>query len=89
LNPAVTSTDAKITQAVMEAHREVAGEEVVLGYTNGYQDMDFLVNDLDIPTVNYGPGNSAFSHTDHERLDVSMLLTATRVYALAALEMCV
>lgn len=88
LNPAVTSTDAKITQAVMRAHREVVGEPVELGYTNGYQDMDFLVNDLGIPTVNYGPGDTAFSHTDQERLDVSELLTATRVYALAALEMC-
>jgi len=52
-------------------------------------DMDFLINDLGIPTVNYGPGDTVFAHTDHERLDIDELLKATRVYALAALEMCV
>ncbi|MDY6876147.1 MAG: M20 family metallopeptidase [Chloroflexota bacterium] len=88
LNPAVTSTGAAIAQALKWAHQTVVGEPAELGYTNGYMDMDFLVNDLGIPTANYGPGDTAFSHTDHERLDINELLKATRVYALAALEMC-
>ncbi|HEY77192.1 MAG TPA: M20 family metallopeptidase [Thermoflexia bacterium] len=88
LNPAVTPPDAAVAQALMRAHRAVVGEPVALGYTDGYLDMDFLVNDLGIPTANYGPGDLALAHTDQERLDVGELLTATRVYALAALEMC-
>jgi len=88
LNPAVTPTDAAIVKALKRAHQAVVGESVELGYTNGYMDMDFLVNDLGIPTANYGPGDTVFSHTDHERLDIDELLKATRVYALAALEMC-
>ena len=88
LNPAATSPDAAISQAVARAHEVAIGSPVELGYTNGYMDMDFLINDLGIPTVNYGPGDTVFAHTDHERLDIDELLKATRVYALAALEMC-
>lgn len=88
LNPAVTPVDALVAQALVRAHELVTGQPVEIGYTHGYMDMDFLVNDLGIPTVNYGPGDTAFSHTDHERLDIKELLVATRVYALAALEMC-
>jgi len=88
LNPAITSPDEDISQAVMRAHETAIGSPVELGYTNGYMDMDFLVNDLGIPTVNYGPGDTVFAHTDHEKLDIDELLKATRVYALTALEMC-
>jgi len=88
LKPAVTSPHASVAQALMWAHQVVVGEPVELGYTHGYMDMDFLVNDLGIPTANYGPGDTAFSHTHQERLDIQELLIATKVYALAALKMC-
>ncbi|MCX6025013.1 MAG: M20 family peptidase, partial [Chloroflexi bacterium] len=57
------------------------------GYTHGYNDGDFLVNDLGIPTVNYGPGETARSHTAEEQLRIDQLLTATRVYLRTALEL--
>jgi len=85
LNPAMVSLDSQIVAAVRMSHQRVVGEPVELGYTHGYMDMDFLINDLGIPTVNYGPGDTAYSHTDHERLRVDHLLAATRVYALTAL----
>ena len=63
----------------------VTGADVVVGYTHGYNDSDFLVNDLGIPTVNYGPGETGYAHTPQERLRVDHLLTAVRVYLQAAL----
>jgi acetylornithine deacetylase/succinyl-diaminopimelate desuccinylase-like protein len=48
--------------------------------------MDFLINDLGILTIQYGPGDSNLCHTDEERLSISQLLDATRVYAGVALE---
>ena len=71
-----------------EAHRQVTSQAVELGYNNGYLDMDFLVNDLSIPTLNYGPGHDALCHTDEERLSIDHLLTAVQVYALTALALC-
>jgi acetylornithine deacetylase/succinyl-diaminopimelate desuccinylase-like protein len=88
LNPAVTPIDAPISQAIMRVHEMVYGQPVELGYTNGYMDMDFLVNDLHIPTVNYGPGDTVFAHREDERLDIDELIKSTHVYALTALETC-
>jgi acetylornithine deacetylase/succinyl-diaminopimelate desuccinylase-like protein len=87
LNPALTSPKSPVAQALTSAHKQATGKEVKLGYTNGYNDSDFLVNDLGIPTVNYGPGESARSHTLDEKLRIDHLLTAVRVYLLAALEL--
>ena len=42
--------------------------------------MDFLINDLGIPTVQYGPGDGELCHTDRERLDIRQLETAVSVY---------
>ncbi|MCC7163652.1 MAG: ArgE/DapE family deacylase [Anaerolineae bacterium] len=87
LNPAFTSGSSPIAQAVRFAHQEICGEPAVFGYTNGYMDMDFMVNDLGIPSINYGPGEPGMSHTAHERLRIDQLVTATRVFALAALQL--
>lgn len=87
LNPAVTSIDTPIVSSIKKNHALITGRPAELGYTHGYMDMDFLVNDLGIPTVNYGPGDTAFSHTEQERLNIQHLLQATRVYALTALDL--
>ena len=88
LNPSATLHENPLASALRKAHRRVTGREVELGYNNGYLDMDFLVNDLGIPTLNYGPGEDALCHTDEERLRIDHLLTAVRVYVLTALELC-
>ena len=46
-----------------------------------------MINDLNIPTVNYGPGESHRSHTAHEQLRIDHLLTCVRVYLSTALLM--
>jgi acetylornithine deacetylase/succinyl-diaminopimelate desuccinylase-like protein len=88
LRPAMTSPDSGVSRAIAQAHRAVTGQEVTIGYTNGYNDGDFLVNDLGIPTVNYGPGESPRSHTAHEMLLIEHLLAAVRVYLQTALILC-
>lgn len=87
LNPSYTPVASPVAQAIRSAHRQVYGAEIKLGYTNGYMDMDFMVNGLGIPTINYGPGEPGESHTPHERLRIDQLLASTRVYALAALQL--
>lgn len=87
LKPALTSPTSPIAQAIAKAHKTETGEAVDIGFTNGYNDGDFLVNDLGIPTVNYGPGESARSHTAEEKLRIDHLLTAVRVYLRTAIEL--
>lgn len=85
LNPAYTPPGSPLVAALQTSYRQMMGKDVTLGYTHGYMDMDFTVNGLGIPTVNFGPGETAYSHTANERLRITDLLTATRVYILAAL----
>ena len=88
LNPSATLGDNPLTRALREAHCHVTGRPPERAYHNGYLDMDFLVNDLGIPTVNYGPGEETLCHTLEERLDVAQLTAAARVYALTAQALC-
>jgi acetylornithine deacetylase/succinyl-diaminopimelate desuccinylase family protein len=85
LCPALTSPESPLAKAIAQAHYSVSKQDVTIGYTNGYNDGDFLVNDLGIPTVNYGPGESHRSHTAKEMLRIDHLLTAVKVYLKTAL----
>jgi acetylornithine deacetylase/succinyl-diaminopimelate desuccinylase-like protein len=87
LLPAVTPEGAAISKMVAQEHQDVIGSPVDVYFTDGYNEMDFLINDLGIPTVQYGPGDNALCHTDEERLSIKELVDATHVYmglALAA-----
>jgi acetylornithine deacetylase/succinyl-diaminopimelate desuccinylase-like protein len=80
LNATLTPTDSELPNWVSGHHEEVVGRPPEWYFTDGYNEMDFLVNDMGIPTVQYGPGDSRLCHTDDERLDINQLLTCCRVY---------
>jgi len=42
--------------------------------------MDFLINDLGIPAVQYGPGDAGLCHTNDEMMDITQLKNAANVY---------
>jgi len=86
LRPALTPAHAPIQEMVARHHASVVGLLAKIYFTDGYNEMDFLINDLSIPTVQYGPGDSRLCHTDEERLSIAQLVDATRVYVRLALE---
>lgn len=87
LNPSYTPATSRIAQVVQSSFRRLLGQEVKLGFANGYMDMDFTVNGLNIPTVRIGPGDSKYCHSIDERLSITDLLNVTRIYVLCALEL--
>lgn len=87
LNPVYTPASAPVAQAVQSAFSRLNGTPVPLTFAAGYTDMDFFVNSLGIPTVDYGPGEAHHCHTVTEALRIDQLLETTRVYALAAVQL--
>jgi len=80
LLPAMTDMGDATIELLKQAHTSVVGDEPVLFFTDGYQEMDFLINDLGMNAVQYGPGDSSLCHTDNERLDIGQLERCARVY---------
>jgi acetylornithine deacetylase/succinyl-diaminopimelate desuccinylase len=80
LLPAMTDINSKLIRMVKSAHQANTGSLPEIYFTDGYNEMDFLINDLGIPTVQYGPGDGGLCHTDRERLDLGQLETAASVY---------
>ncbi len=80
LLPALTEINSEIVKYVKRAHHIVKGSDPVIFFTDGYQEMDFLVNDLGIESIQYGPGDSSLCHTDNEQLSISDLKSCTDVY---------
>ncbi len=80
LKPALVDLGSEIVDVVRRAHRNVLGEEPKLFFTDGYNEMDFLINDMKIPSVQYGPGDASLCHTPNERLSLDELEKASLVY---------
>ncbi len=80
LKPTLVPPDSGIVEWIAGHHTRITGSAPQHYFTDGYSEMDFLVNDMAIPTVQYGPGDSRLCHTDQERLAISDLVTCTEVY---------
>lgn len=80
LKPTLVPPDSDLPKWVSRHHTRLVGRVPELYFTDGYNEMDFLVNDMAIPTVQYGPGDANLCHTNEERLDVCQLVTCVRVY---------
>jgi acetylornithine deacetylase/succinyl-diaminopimelate desuccinylase-like protein len=81
LNPTLAPLGSGIADWVDGHHQRIVGHAAERYFTDGYNEMDFMVNDMAIPTVQYGPGDSTLCHTDEEKLDLAQLLACARVYA--------
>lgn len=86
--PARIPADHRLVGTLTTALRDVSGEEPeVRGMTYG-ADMRLLVNQGNVPSVIFGPGDIRDAHRPDESVAVSELALATRTLALAALRFC-
>ncbi len=81
LQATLLPADSGLADWIDRHHARIVGSSPERYFTDGYNEMDFLVNDMAIPTVQYGPGDSRLCHTNEERLAISDLVTCTEVYA--------
>lgn len=78
----------EIVKQVISIHKNLNNEEPILYITDGYTDMDFLINDLNIPTIVYGPGVPNLCHTAKEAIDIDEIENAFKTYKELILLLC-
>jgi acetylornithine deacetylase len=86
--PARTPRDARIVTVLEGAAREVLGRAPeIRGMTYG-ADMRLLVNEGEIPTVLFGPGDVRDAHRPDEGVEVEELVACARTLAVTAMRFC-
>jgi acetylornithine deacetylase len=77
-----------LADRVAAAHARVAdGPAARWGAPYG-SDLRLLTGLGGVPTVHYGPGDSALAHAPDERVEIAEVHTAARALALLALDVC-
>lgn len=79
LNPTLTEVSTELFDYLQDAADKSGVGKLQKTFSNGYNDMDFLVNDLGIPTLVYGPGNGPLSHSAAEEVDIDDVCRVTNV----------
>lgn len=88
LNPTCTATDCELYKILNAAAAKAGLPTVEKKFCNGYNDMDFLVNNLGIPTLVYGSGDGSMAHTAHEEVDVDTVCSVAEVFCNMIEEIC-
>ncbi len=86
--PLDTDENAVIVQSVKEAVNYITGKEAGLTNKRGWTDAGLISKMAGIPTIIYGPGNIAFSHTKHEKILIDDLITGVKTYLYSILKFC-
>ncbi|MBS7643752.1 M20/M25/M40 family metallo-hydrolase [Candidatus Bathyarchaeota archaeon] len=78
--PFETNGRSKLVHALTWAIREVTGKPAKLLRKTGTGDMNILGNQLKIPVVTYGPGDSHLDHAPNEHIAISEVLKSVKIY---------
>jgi acetylornithine deacetylase/succinyl-diaminopimelate desuccinylase-like protein len=83
--PSLVATEEEVVQALFAASRLALGTEPATFYAPNAFDQGYL-NHVGIPTVNWGPGEYKFAHTDFDLAAVDRVRDAALVYAALILQ---
>lgn len=80
LKSAFVSQDSPVFAIAKKAHELVTKQQLGSYITDGYADLDFLINDMGIPSIIYGPGNPRLCHTAQERVSLEETVQTCKFY---------
>lgn len=80
VKPFIAKKDSVLVKTLTAAIEETVGGPVRLLKKTGTGDMNIFANELKVPAVTYGPGNSRLSHTLNEYIEIDEYLASVEVY---------
>jgi acetylornithine deacetylase/succinyl-diaminopimelate desuccinylase-like protein len=83
--PSLVTVHSPVVEELFAAARTVLGREPETFYSPAAFDQGYL-NHVGIPTVNWGPGEYKFAHTDNDLASVERTRDAALVYAMMMLQ---
>ncbi|HZK41830.1 MAG TPA: M20/M25/M40 family metallo-hydrolase, partial [Clostridia bacterium] len=88
LNPTLTAADSPLFALLEEAAAKSGLDKLDKAFASCYYDMDFLVNDLGIPSLVYGPGDGRLNHSAAESVSLDHVCQAADIFCHLAEVLC-
>ena len=85
IEAATIAADSILSQTVATCHAQVYGREPSIAISPGFNDTHYMIREMGIPALTYGPGTTGTAHTPDEYIVIDDLYKTTRVLTQTAL----
>jgi succinyl-diaminopimelate desuccinylase len=85
IEAASIAADSLLSQTVASCHAQIYGQQPSIAISPGFNDTHYLIRDMGIPALTYGPGTTGTAHTPDEYIVIEDLYRSTQVLTQVAL----
>jgi acetylornithine deacetylase/succinyl-diaminopimelate desuccinylase-like protein len=85
IEAASITADSLLSQTVAICHTQVYGRQPNIVISPGFNDTHYMIRQMGIPALTYGPGTTGTAHTPDEYIVIADLAKTTQVLTQAAL----
>jgi succinyl-diaminopimelate desuccinylase len=85
IEAASITADSLLSQTVATCHAQIHGRSPAIAISPGFNDTHYMIRELGIPALTYGPGTTGTAHTPNEYIVMEDLTKTTQVLVQVAL----
>lgn len=85
IEAASITADSLLSQTVAASHAQIYGRQPNIAISPGFNDTHYLIRQMGVPALTYGPGTTGTAHTPDEYIMIDDLPKATQVLVQVAL----
>ncbi len=79
IEAASIAADSLLSQTVATCHAQIYGQQPAIAISPGFNDTHYLIRDMGIPALTYGPGTTGTAHAPDEYIVIDDLTKTTQV----------